>query len=143
MTFASKGCKVLKHYSEKTNKNKGKYLIYYMEKNIEISILLDIYGSLLTDKQFEMLNDYYNNDYSLAEIAENYSITRQAVRDDLKKGEKKLYNFEEKLHLRHNRMVQEEHIATIITEISKINGKMSDEKIQEIIKSVKFDLQRS
>ena len=36
----------------------------------------------------------------------------------------------------------EEHIATIITEISKINGKMSDEKIQEIIKSVKFDLQR-
>jgi hypothetical protein len=39
-------------------------------------------------------------------------------------------------------MVQEEHIATIITEISKINGKMSDEKIQEIIKSVKFDLQR-
>ena len=56
-----------------------------MEKNIEISILLDIYGSLLTDKQFEMLNDYYNNDYSLAEIAENYSITRQAVRDDLKK----------------------------------------------------------
>ena len=113
-----------------------------MEKNIEISILLDIYGSLLTDKQFEMLNDYYNNDYSLAEIAENYSITRQAVRDDLKKGEKKLYNFEEKLHLRHIRMVQEEHIATIITEISKINGKMSDEKIQEIIKSVKFDLQR-
>ena len=113
-----------------------------MEKNIEIGILLDIYGSLLTDKQFEMLNDYYNNDYSLAEIAENYSITRQAVRDDLKKGEKKLYNFEEKLHIRQNRMVQEEHIATIITEISKINGKMSDEKIQEIIKSVKLDLQR-
>ena len=44
-----------------------------MEKNIEISILLDIYGSLLTDKQFEMLNDYYNNDFDPDEMINTFN----------------------------------------------------------------------
>ena len=52
-----------------------------MERKVEISILLDIYSSLLTKKQFEFLDDYYNKDLSLSEIAENDNITRQAVRD--------------------------------------------------------------
>lgn len=68
-----------------------------MEKNVEISILCDLYGKLLTQKQFDFLNDYYNNDLSLSEIAENNQITRQAVRDIIKKGEKKLFEYEEKL----------------------------------------------
>ena len=51
-----------------------------MEKNIKMSILLDIYGKLLTEKQYNLLNDYYNNDFSQSEIAENEEITRQAVR---------------------------------------------------------------
>ena len=59
-----------------------------MEKNVQISMLLSLYGKLLTEKQYELLNDYYNNDYSLSEIAENEGITRQAVRDNIKKGEK-------------------------------------------------------
>ena len=59
-----------------------------MEKKVEISMLCQLYGKLLTEKQFEFLNDYYNNDYSLSEIAENNNITRQAVRDIIKKGEK-------------------------------------------------------
>ena len=41
-----------------------------MEKNIKMSILLDIYGKLLTEKQYNLLNDYYNNDFSQSEIAE-------------------------------------------------------------------------
>ena len=51
----------------------------------------------LKKKQFEYINDYYNNDLSLSEIAENENITRQAVRDNIKKGEKKLFEYEEKL----------------------------------------------
>ena len=46
-----------------------------MDKKIEISMLCQIYGKLLTEKQFDYINDYYNNDLSLSEIAENYGIT--------------------------------------------------------------------
>ena len=60
-------------------------------------MLLQIYGKMLTEKQYELANDYYNNDLSLSEIAENNNITRQAVRDVIKKGENKLFEFEEKL----------------------------------------------
>ena len=55
-----------------------------MEKNIEISILSQIYKNTLTEKQFEILDEYYNNDFSLSEIPENYNITRQVVRDNIK-----------------------------------------------------------
>ena len=65
-----------------------------MEKNVQISMLCQIYGKLLTDKQFELIDDYYNNDLSLSEIAENNEITRQAVRDIIKKGEKKLFEYD-------------------------------------------------
>ena len=63
-----------------------------MEKNVQISILCQLYGKLLTNKQYEFLDDYYNNDLSLSEIAENNNITRQAVRDIIKKGEKNFSN---------------------------------------------------
>ena len=66
----------------------------YMDNKVKISMLCDIYGKLLTEKQFEFINDYYNNDLSLSEIAENNNITRQAVRDIIKKGERKLFEHE-------------------------------------------------
>ena len=59
-----------------------------MEEKVKISMLIETYGKLLTEKQNQILNDYYNNDLSLSEIAENEGITRQAVRDIIKKGEK-------------------------------------------------------
>ena len=79
-----------------------------MEKNVKISILLDIYGKLLTQKQYKLLDDYYNNDLSLSEIAENENITRQAVRDNLKKGENNLFEYEEKLGFMRKEIMQEE-----------------------------------
>ena len=68
-----------------------------MEEKVKISMLWQIYGKLLTEKQYEMIDDYYNNDLSLSELAENHDITRQAVRDNIKKGENKLFELEEKL----------------------------------------------
>ena len=68
-----------------------------MDRKVEISILCEIYGKLLTKKQLNILDNYYNLDLSLSEIAENEGITRQAVRDIIKKGENKLFEFEEKL----------------------------------------------
>jgi len=68
-----------------------------MEEKVEISMLCDLYGKLLTEKQLAFLEDYYNNDLSLSEIAENNNITRQAVRDTIQKSVKKLRDYEEKL----------------------------------------------
>ena len=78
-----------------------------MDKKVEISMLCEIYGKLLTEKQLDIMDNYYNLDLSLSEIAENEGITRQAVRDIIKKGENKLFEFEEKLGIM-NRMLNQE-----------------------------------
>ena len=67
-----------------------------MDKNVKIGMLLDIYGELLTDKQQDILDLYYNQNLSLAEIAEEMSVTRQAVRDSIVKGENKLFRIRRK-----------------------------------------------
>ena len=81
-----------------------------MEEKVKISMLCQLYGKLLTKKQFEFIDDYYNNDLSLSEIAENHNITRQAVRDIIKKGEKKLFEYEEKLMFMKRMLNQEKRI---------------------------------
>ena len=111
-----------------------------IENSIKISILLEIYGNLLTKKQFDLLNDYYNNDLSLAEIAENSGITRQAVRDNLKKGEKKLFDYEEKLEIMKKNSVQEEQIANILSEINTLTENSTDSEIAIILEDVKNKL---
>ena len=70
-----------------------------MGKNLEISLLLDFYGDMLTQKQRDMVDYYYNDDLSLAEIAENEGITRQGVRDSIKRAEAQMLEMEEKLGL--------------------------------------------
>lgn len=111
-----------------------------MEEKVKISILLEIYGNLLTKKQKELLEDYYNEDLSLSEIAENNLITRQAVRDNLKKGEKKLFEYEEKLGIMKKNIMQEEQIANILAQIAKINSKDSDKEIARVLEDVKNKL---
>ncbi len=110
------------------------------EMSIKISILLEIYGRLLTQKQYDLLNDYYNNDLSLAEIAENENITRQAVRDNLKKGERKLFNFEEKLGIMKKNKMQEEQIAVILSEINSLTENSTDNEIANVLEDVKNKL---
>lgn len=68
-------------------------------KNLEISFLLDFYGEMLTQKQREVIEYYYNDDLSLAEIADNEGITRQGVRDSIKRAETQLLEMEERLGL--------------------------------------------
>ena len=64
-----------------------------------MSMLFDFYGDLLTDRQKEFYDLYYNEDLSLAEIAENYGITRQGVRDVIVRAEAYLTEVEDKTHL--------------------------------------------
>ena len=111
-----------------------------MEKNVKISMLCQIYGKLLTKKQLEILTDYYNNDLSLTEIAENNQITRQAVRDIIKKGEKKLFEYEEKLMFMKRTLNQEKKIEKALSELTKIQKEYSDKQIASVLESIKKEL---
>lgn len=70
-----------------------------MAKNLEISYLLDFYGDMLTEKQRDVIEYYYNEDLSLSEIAENLGISRQGVRDAIKRSETQLLEMEKRLGL--------------------------------------------
>ena len=70
-----------------------------MMKNLDIAVLLDFYGDMLTDKQREVIDFYYNEDLSLSEIGEFEGITRQGVLDSIHRGEVQMQEMEKKLHL--------------------------------------------
>ena len=70
-----------------------------MEKSIEISLLYDFYGELLSEKKREAASLYFNEDLSLSEIAQHMGITRQGVSDLIRRSESELYGFEDKLKL--------------------------------------------
>lgn len=111
-----------------------------MEEKVKISMLCEFYGALLTDKQREFIDDYYNNDLSLSEIAENNEITRQAVRDIIKKGEKKLFEYEEKLMFMKRTLNQEKKIEKALLELTKIQKDYSDQKVAKVLESIKKEL---
>ena len=69
------------------------------EKNLEIAALLDEYAAVLTERHRVLLNYYYNEDLSLAEIATLVGISRQGVRDGIKKAEEELFFLERGLSL--------------------------------------------
>ncbi len=68
-----------------------------MAKNLEVVLLTDYYGEMLTENQRKFIDYYYNDDLSLSEIAENEGITRQGVRDAIKRAETQLFDMEKKL----------------------------------------------
>ena len=70
-----------------------------MAKDLRITFLMDFYGEMLTPKQREVVEAYYNDDLSLAEIAEEKHITRQGVRDAIKRAEQQLTDMEDRLGL--------------------------------------------
>ena len=70
-----------------------------MAKDLTVSRLCDAYGALLTEHQLEILRSYYDDDLSLAEIAENYGITRQAALCSIKRAETLLRDYESKIGL--------------------------------------------
>lgn len=96
-----------------------------MSKNLDIIMLFDFYRNILTDKQIEVIDLYYNEDLSLAEISEHLGITRQGVRDNIKRAEAILINMEDKLHLvsKHKRIMLS--VDGISNEIDKMESNES------------------
>ena len=102
------------------------------EKNLELGYLLDFYGELLSDHRREAMNYYYNDDMSLAEIAEVLGITRQGVRDLIKKAGDELTFYEEKLGLA--RRFRE--VEAYADEARALIGKGEDERLAAIEKII-------
>ena len=111
-----------------------------MDKKVEVSMLLQIYGKLLTEKQYRVIDYYYNEDLSLSEIAENEEITRQGVRDIIKKGEKKLFEYEEKLLFMKRTLNTEKKIEKVLSELTKIQKDYSDKQIANVLETIKKEL---
>lgn len=112
-----------------------------MSKNLAIADLLDLYGDMLTEKQRDVMELYYDQDLSLAEIAEHEEITRQGVRDSIKRGEAYLLELEEKLHFaeKFKRLVEvTDEITARCNEIERINrGFTFSQSIDENAKTVR------
>lgn len=104
-----------------------------MDKIVEMSLLNDFYGVLLTEKQREVLELYYNNDLSLGEISDELNISRQGVYDILKRSENILKNYEEKLELVQKFIKQKEDIKRAY---SLLEGIGHDNDVIDEVKSI-------
>lgn len=105
-----------------------------------MALLFDFYGDVLTDRQKEFYDLYYNEDLSLAEIAENYGITRQGVRDVIVRAEAILTDLEDKTGLIrrfHAMRSQLEEIVSAADGILSRNAKYEDEQIDALARKIR------
>ena len=110
-----------------------------------MTMLYDFYGDVLTDRQKEFYDLYYNEDLSLAEIAENYGITRQGVRDVIVRAEATLTELEDKTGLIKRFNVMQPYIKSILATadaMSKLNeDKYNDPQLEEMITTIRNSAQ--
>ncbi|MDR1605645.1 MAG: putative DNA-binding protein [Streptococcaceae bacterium] len=90
-----------------------------IEKTNRMNALFEFYATLLTEKQMHYIELYYAEDYSLAEIAETYDVTRQAVYDNIKRTEKVLESYETKLHMYSDYIVRDQIFSDLLTKYSE------------------------
>lgn len=97
-----------------------------LDEFIEIANLLEIYGSLLSDRQREYLEDHFDNDLSLSEIAKNNNVSRQAIHDNIKRGINILYEYENKLQFCKKK-------KKLLEELNSLKDNFSSEYLEKII----------
>ena len=105
-----------------------------MERIVEQNLLYDFYGELLTEKQKELFNLYYN-DMTATEIAAEFGITRQAVHDMIRRCDKILADYEARLHLVAKFLTAKEKIKEIHT-LSRRLLKEDKEQMEEDIRQI-------
>jgi len=103
-----------------------------MEDLAKKTLLYDFYGDMLTERQKEIYEDYYLNDLSLGEIAEELSISRAAVHDNIKRSEKALVNYDAKLSLI-DRYMDNKEVLLKVLELTKTGSEGSILDIQNLI----------
>lgn len=107
-----------------------------------MAMLYDFYGYLLTDRQKEFYDLYYNEDLSLAEIAENYGISRQGVRDVIVRAEAAMTEIEDKTHLIRRFFRMQDELTVIDAAADRLldavrQGCLSDDLVEECANTVK------
>ena len=106
-----------------------------MAKDMTVTVLFDFYGDILTEKQQEVIDYYYNDDLSLAVISEHLGIPRQGVRDSIKRAEAILLDMEERLGLVKRFRTIQNGLDRIIGEARQIdNESLRGATIREINK---------
>lgn len=113
-----------------------------IEKKVEVSVLYDYYQKLLTKTQQNIIELYFNYDLSLSEIAEEIGISRQAVYDHIKRTEKLLFEYEEKLQMVKNDEIRREKVRALIDEIEKLPHFDTNSGIQWTVKRIREDLEQ-
>lgn len=114
-----------------------------MEKRVEISLLLDFYGDLLTDKQRDIMDLYFNDDLSLSEISEINNTSRQAIHDTIKKCEKMLLVYEGKLRLLNKNHKLKEARENILSKLEDLQININDEKMSQLINDIKKEINQN
>lgn len=103
------------------------------EKSVEFGKLYDVYGSLLSERQQNIFEDYYLNDLTLSEIADGKGITRQAVLDILRQCEKKLLSYDQRLNLKD---FHRNYVDSLSSLLSETNILVIKEKILKLLNSL-------
>lgn len=116
-----------------------------MDDIFEMSLLLDFYGQMLTDRQFEMMDLHFNDDLSLSEISQQLGISRQGVHDNIKRGKATLFEYEQKLKLVEKFMQQKDQAVQaleLVQTIDKNNlSKDDSQKLANIEKVIRKIIQ--
>ncbi len=104
-----------------------------LEESLRVTTLIDTYGKLLTDKQFEIVSSYYYDNLTLSEIGDNFGISRQAVNDCINKTIKALQSYEDKLHLieRNNMIIDK------LNGLTNVDSNELSTKVAEIIEDIR------
>lgn len=104
-----------------------------MDKNVEIGILYEYYGGLLTETQSESIEKYYLEDLSITEIADMMGVSKQSISENLKRSERTLLNFEENLGL-YKKMISLSELIDILDK--NLIEDLDDDKYSKYLKLI-------
>lgn len=120
-------------------------VIKIFEKDMTIPLLVDLYGQVLSERKRELLDYYYNEDYSLAEIAEITGISRQGIRESVKKSEAELRELDASLQLVKRTQLLETKINVVEEQLkSLLSDPLADpvrkqlEQIKNVVDALSF-----